>query len=95
MTAAPDPQTQPALDRDAAKRERFVRLATQRTRKAIAALELLGNCADKQSYTYSEEEATAVRHAINSASDALCEKFLGETKRHKLFNLPEPKEGTF
>lgn len=38
------------------KREKFVRLAEARTNKIIDMMKLLGNCASKANYDYTEED---------------------------------------
>ena len=42
------------------KRERFRRLATQRTNIVLKRLKVLGNCANRSAYTYTEDEVNKV-----------------------------------
>lgn len=42
------------------KRDRFKRLATQRTNIVLKRLKVLGNCANRSAYTYTEEEINKI-----------------------------------
>jgi len=42
------------------KRERFKRLATQRTNTLIQKLKVLGNCSNRSAYDYTEEEVNKI-----------------------------------
>ena len=53
-------------------RERFKRLATQRTNEALKRLKILGNCANRQLYEYDERDVELIFTAI--------EKKVKETK---------------
>lgn len=55
------------------KTERFKRVAENRTNKIIEQIRLLGNCANRSNYEYSEEEVKKIFNAI--------EIELKETKR--------------
>ena len=46
------------------KRERFVRLAEARTNKTIDMIRLLGNCANKSNYDYTEADVQKIFSAI-------------------------------
>lgn len=46
------------------KREKFVRLAEARTNKIIDMLRLLGNCANKSNYDYSDTDIQKIFTAI-------------------------------
>ena len=46
------------------KREKFVRLAEARTNKIIDMLRLLGNCANKSNYDYSDADIQKIFSAI-------------------------------
>lgn len=47
------------------KREKFVRLAETRTNKIIDMIRLLGNCANKSNYEYSETDVQKIFTAID------------------------------
>lgn len=64
------------------KRERFKRLATQRTNIVLKRLKVLGNCANRSAYTYTEEEINRIFSEI--------ERRVRETKAK--FHFPKNKE---
>ncbi len=64
------------------KRERFKRLATQRTNIVLKRLKVLGNCANRSAYTYTEEEINKIFSEI--------ERRVRETKSK--FHFPKNKE---
>lgn len=48
------------------KKERFIRIAENRTNRIIKDLNLLGNCSNKVNYDYSPEEVRQIFDAIDS-----------------------------
>ena len=54
------------------KRERFKRLGEQRTNAVLQKLKILGNCANRSAYEYTEEEINKIFSTI--------EKVVRETK---------------
>lgn len=67
------------------KHDKFVRIVEARTNKAAEMIRLIGNCASKSSYEYSEEEVRKIF--------AYLEKEL-KNARNK-FNGTESEEGKF
>ncbi len=63
-------------------RERFKRLATQRTNEVLRRLKILGNCANRQIYEYTEEDIEAIFNAIERKVKEIKTKFYfpGEEK---------------
>ena len=57
---------------DSIKRERFKRLATYRTNEVLHRIKVLGNCANRSAYEYTEEEVSKIFSEI--------EKMLRHTK---------------
>jgi hypothetical protein len=49
------------------KRKRFKRLAAQRTEKVLQKLHVLGNCSNRSSYEYSEEDINKIFSEIDKA----------------------------
>lgn len=47
------------------KRDRFKRLATQRTNSVIQKIKVLSNCANRSAYSYSEEEVNRIFSEID------------------------------
>lgn len=62
------------------KREKFVRMAENRTIKIISMLRLLGNCSNKLVYEYSDKDVTKIFSTIESA--------LGDAKK-RFKNTPK------
>lgn len=48
------------------KKDRFIRIAEQRTQKIIKMIKLLGNCSDKKNYEYTEEDVQKIFKAIEA-----------------------------
>ncbi len=61
------PQTQ--------KRDRFKRLATQRTKNVLRTLKILGNCSNRNAYDYSEKEIEAIFSTIEKQLRAVKSRF--------------------
>ena len=53
--------------KDETKREKFVRLAENRTNRIISQLQLLGNLANKNAYEYSDKDIVKMYKAIEEA----------------------------
>lgn len=68
------------------KRDRFVRIATERTRKAIHAIELLGNLASPH-YSWEPRDQEAMVNALLDAVDRTAARFEAKAPRPK--GLPE------
>lgn len=64
------------------KRERFKRLGTQRTNLVLKKLKVLGNCANRSAYDYSEDDVNKIFSEI--------ERRVRETKAK--FHFPKNKE---
>jgi len=64
------------------KIERFKRLATQRTNIVLKRLKVLGNCANRSAYSYTENEVNKIFSEI--------ERRVRETKSK--FHFPKNKE---
>ena len=47
-----------------ARRERFIKIAENRTNKILETLRLLANCSNKSNYEYSEEDVYEIFSAI-------------------------------
>jgi hypothetical protein len=53
------------VERQETRAERFRRIAANRTNQIIKKLSLLGNCSNKSSYEYTEEEVSKIFSAID------------------------------
>lgn len=57
------------------RRERFKRLATARTNAVLQKLKVLGNCANRQAYEYSEDEVEKIFATIDKYLKSIKSKF--------------------
>ncbi len=57
------------------KRERFRRLATQRTNSVLKRLKVLGNCANRSAYEYTEEDINKIFFEIERKVKEVKSKF--------------------
>lgn len=68
------------------KHEKFVRIAENRTNKILGQIRLLGNCANKRNYDYTEEEVKKIFGTIESELHDAKLKF-NEKKEKEKFKL--------
>ena len=57
------------------RRERFKRLATARTNAVLQKLKVLGNCANRQAYEYTEEEIDKIFVSVDKYLKSIKSKF--------------------
>lgn len=69
------------------KRDRFIRVATQRVVGVIESIKKLGACADHRSYVYTQEQVDTIFRAIETEMQAVRSIFTTETGRTKVFSL--------
>jgi len=69
------------------KKERFERIAEQRTNKIIKTLDLLGNCSNKNNYEYTDEQVRRIFNAIERELKITKNKFTEHKDRKKKFKL--------
>lgn len=69
------------------KRERFKKVAEQRTNKVLKMIELLGNCSNKNNYEYTEEEIKKIFNAIDSQLNETKSKFKNIKEKNNKFTL--------
>lgn len=69
------------------KRERFVRIAENRTNKIIDMLRLLGNCANKSNYDYSEEDINKIFSTLEKELKVAKMKYLSTGSEDDKFKL--------
>ncbi len=65
------------------KIERFKRVAENRTNRIIDQIRLLGNCANKSNYEYSEEDIKKIFSAIETELKETKKKFQARAKSKK------------
>lgn len=67
------------------RRERFKRIASKRTNEILEKIRILGNCSNKSSYEYAEEEISKIFSEIDKQLKLTKGKFLtGRRERFKL-----------
>lgn len=65
------------------KAERFKRVAENRTNKIINSLRLLGNCANKSNYEYTDDEVKKIFAAIEAEVKDAKAKYQSKSKGKK------------
>jgi len=58
------------------KRERFIRLAEKRTNEVLKRLKILGNCSNRQTYSYTKEDIEKIFSAIEKRVKEIKAKFV-------------------
>ena len=67
------------------KHERFKRIASKRTNQILDRIRILGNCSNKSSYEYSEEDVNRIFAEIDKQLRFMKAKFLaGKREKFKL-----------
>ena len=70
---------------DETRNERFKRLAAKRTNEILDKIRILGNCSNKSSYDYSNEEINKIFSEIDKQLKITKAKFMsGKGERFKL-----------
>lgn len=69
------------------KRERFVRIAESRTNKAIDMIRLIGNCANKSTYDYTEKDVNKIFDTLKRELNIAREQFNNINKKNNDFKL--------
>lgn len=69
------------------KRERFKKVAEQRTNKVLKMIELLGNCANTNNYEYTGEEVKKIFNAIDTQLNETKAKFKNTKEKGSKFKL--------
>ena len=67
------------------KRERFLRLASQRTRDVLNRLRVLGNCSNRSVYEYTQDDMEKIFAALKDQLKSVEAKF--HFPKHKEFKL--------
>lgn len=73
------------MEEKESRHERFKRIASKRTNDILEKVRILGNCANKSSYEYTEEEVNKIFSEIDKQLKLTKAKFLaGKMERFKL-----------
>lgn len=67
------------------KREKFLRLASQRTQDALNRLRILGNCSNRGVYEYTQDDINKIFSALRDQLKSVEAKF--HFPKHKDFKL--------
>jgi|TARA_B100000424_G_scaffold164337_1_gene126078 predicted transcriptional regulator len=67
--------------------EHFIELANKRVPKALKALELVGNLANKSNYTYSKSQSDQIKKALREKMNEVFKKFDSNSNEEKIFKL--------
>jgi hypothetical protein len=62
------------------RKERFRRVATKRTNNILRQIQILGNCSNKSSYSYTEEDIQKIFSAIDRELKISKAKFSNRSK---------------
>lgn len=63
------------------KRERFIRLAENRTNRVLKEVDLIGNLANKSNYEYTVEDTEKIIRALKKSVTDLENKFSSKNRR--------------
>lgn len=69
-----------ANNNEALRRERFRRVAARRTNKILETMRILGNCSNKSTYLYSDEEVQKIFSTIERELRLVRAKFVNRRK---------------
>lgn len=75
------------MNNEKIKRERFVKIAENRTNKIISMIKLLGNCSNKNNYTYTDDDVKQIFSAIDQELRITKSKFQEAQIDKKEFKL--------
>lgn len=64
------------------RKEQFRRVATRRTNEILNRIRVLGNCSNKSSYTYTDEEVNKIFSAIEKELRNTKSKFTNRKKKN-------------
>jgi aspartate carbamoyltransferase regulatory subunit len=65
------------------KEERFIRIAEKRTNKILEQIRLLGNCSNKNNYSYDDKQVDQIFKAIEKELDLAKKKYLMNKDKNK------------
>lgn len=65
------------------KKEKFKRIAENRTNKILDMLDLLGNCSNESNYEYTDDDVKTIFSAIEGAVKITKMKFIGKHEKNK------------
>ena len=75
------------IDRKSINEERFKRIAGRRVQEILYKLRLLGNCANRGNYSYTDEQVSKIFKAINEEWKHVQSEFNKHKSKHRGFSL--------
>lgn len=69
------------------KRDKFVRLAENRTNNILKGIELLGNLANANNYEYTQEDLNKITRSLKNATAELERLYSNASNKSKRFKL--------
>ena len=75
------------VERDQSKEARFKRVASRRVQEIITKLRLLKNCANRNNYSYSEEQVEKIRSTIDTEWKKVKSEFDNTKSKKEEFSL--------
>lgn len=79
--------TKPTVVKKESKAELFNRLGKQRIEKVLKSLRILGNCANKSTYEYTEAQVDRMAETLVKALERTVLKFHNIKKEHESFEF--------
>ncbi len=80
-------KSKPKVDSKIIKEERFKRIASRRVQEILGKLRLLGNCANRGNYYYTDEQVRKIVNAIDEDWKKVKSDFNKGKTKGKEFNL--------
>jgi hypothetical protein len=80
-------KTKPKADSKTIKEERFKRIASRRVQEILDKLRLLGNCANRGNYSYTDEQVRKIFSAVDDEWKKVKIEFNKGKNKGKEFNL--------
>jgi len=77
----------PKVDSKVIKEERFKKIASRRVQEILNKLRLLGNCANRGNYYYTNEQVRKILNAIDDEWKKVKSEFSKGKSKNKEFNL--------
>lgn len=69
------------------RRDRFVRVASRRTRKLLEDIQRLGNCANRSAYDYTEADVSKIFSAIEREVEKARARFGKNERKEVAFSI--------
>lgn len=75
------------MDNEEMKKVRFIKIAENRTNRILDTIKLLGNCANKNNYLYTEDQVKQIFTAIDQELKNCKQKFIEAQSNKKEFKF--------